>query len=45
MKAKGFKSLRLNGFQFDTETLIISPNPETTALYGDMHSSTPIVIL
>ena len=27
------------------ETHIISPNPETTALYGEMHPSTPIVIL
>ena len=45
MKAKGFKSLRLKRFSIDTETFIISPNPETTALYGEMHPSTLIVIL
>ena len=35
MKAKDFKSLILKRFSIDTEILIISPNPETTALHGD----------
>ena len=37
--------MKAKGFQFDTETHIISPTPETSALYGDMHPSTPIVKL
>ena len=45
MKAKSLNLYALKGFQFGTETHIIPPNPETTALYGDTHPSTPIVIL
>ena len=44
MKSKCLNLCALKGFQFGTETDTIPLNPETTALYGDTHPSTPIVI-
>ena len=45
MKAKCLNIYALKGVLNLVETHIISPNPETTVLYGEMHPSTPIVIL